>query len=555
MPRINRRQALAGVSSALLLPLAGCATARRGAGTNAAFAHGVASGDPDHSSVVLWTRISGQNGTVGGTWRIAADPRFRDIVDSGKFGTDASRDHTVKVLADGLEPGRQYFYDFRTDGYRSATGRTRTLPTGHVERLGIAAASCANFPFGFFNAYEAIANDPAIDLVLHLGDYIYEYGPDGYGGPTGAMIGRVHEPPHETVTLRDYRVRHAQYKADPGSRAMHAAHPLVAIWDDHESANNPWMGGAENHQPEAEGAWSERRRASLQAYFEWMPVREPGNASDRSEYWRHFRFGDLASLVTLETRHTGRAEQLLYSEHLADIATMADRDRFLRDVLGAPGRTMISDAMATFVHTALSEAVEAGRTWRIIGNQIPMARNHVPRLDHPFFARRESDETDPVAAELARLKRLGELDLPLYLDPWDGYPWARERFYELCTGSGATDLLVLTGDSHSFWANALYDAAGESMGLEIGTAGITSPGDFVAFGPEGAELMDRLLAEHNREVTWTDGRHPGYVRVELTHETGRADFVTVTDILSADYDVRVLNSVDIARENSHLRYV
>ena len=258
------------------------------------FRHGVASGDPDATSVVLWTRISGvEEATVA--WEVASDPGFRKVAASGQFATGAERDFTVKALAEGLKPGAPYYYRFRCKGVTSPVGRTRTLPVGPVKRLGIALASCSNFAFGHFNAYDAIARDPAVDFVLHTGDYIYEYGADGWGGEISRKLGRVHQPSHEIVSLSDYRIRHAQYKSDAGAQTMHAAKPLLACWDDHESANNPWVGGAQNHQPETEGSWADRRNASIQAYYEWMPVREPGPGRTRAQFWRTYVFGDLAT--------------------------------------------------------------------------------------------------------------------------------------------------------------------------------------------------------------------------------------------------------------------
>ena len=296
--RISRRQALLGASSVLLVPAACTTTATRD--TADVFVHGVASGDPDATSVVLWTRISGFNSSVIVDWRIASDADFRNIVADGDFRTHAGRDYTVNVVADNLKSGTEYFYQFSVGTTLSSLGQTKTLPVGHVDKLAIAVATCSNYPFGFFNAYEDIANDEDIDLVVHLGDYIYEYDKNGYGGDAGKKIGRVHKPEHEIITLSDYRERHAQYKSDAGSRAMHGRHPLVVIWDDHETANNPWMGGAQNHQAD-EGDWQERRSASMTAYYEWMPIRAPEAGTPRENYWRHFKFGDLLSLVTLES--------------------------------------------------------------------------------------------------------------------------------------------------------------------------------------------------------------------------------------------------------------
>ena len=248
MTRTTRRTLLRGLAAGSLLPwwlALGPAGARA---AQAGFPHGVASGDPTANSVVLWTRVDSPRLEARVTWALAEDPGFERTVRSGELRTDVRDDHSAKVLVEGLEPGRTWYYRFVWDGHRSLVGRTRTLPVGHLDRFTVAVASCSNHPFGHFNAYDAIARDESIDLVLHLGDYIYEYGADEWGGERGAALGRVHRPAHEIVSLDDYRTRHAQYKSDPGSILMHAAHPLVAIWDDHESANNPWTGGAQNHQ-------------------------------------------------------------------------------------------------------------------------------------------------------------------------------------------------------------------------------------------------------------------------------------------------------------------
>ena len=554
-PLINRRKLLSGFSGLAVLSTTMVARATNNSSSSSAvFRHGVASGDPDHGSVVLWTRVTVPTSRVTVQWELARDEQFRFLLKRGSTTTDSQRDHTVKVLVDDLPPGETLYYRFVCEEEHSETGRTRTLPSGSLAALGIAIASCSNYPFGYFNAYEAIARDPAIDFVLHLGDYIYEYGPDGYGGRSGAFLGRPHMPAHETITLADYRLRHAQYKSDEQSRAMHAAHPLIPIWDDHESANNPWMGGAENHQSD-EGDWVDRRSASLRAYFEWMPIRDPSASSGRAAYWRHFEFGDLASLVTLESRHTGRSEQIEYSDFLDSILDAEQAKRFMEDTVGAAGRRMLSPEMEGHLRASLEESVASMRTWRLLGNQIPMARTHAPRLDHPYFEKLVTDSQNPVGNTINSLRRLGELDLPIYLDPWDGYPKAREELYKLARKAGTTDLLVLTGDSHSFWQNSLYDDTGRPMGVELGTAGITSPGDFQAFDVEGAELMDGLLAERNREVEWTDGRHNGFVRLRLEKEVATVDYISVTNISSRSYEVETLRTVQISREGKSLTYL
>jgi len=552
--KFTRREALIGASTTLLLPVACSQFGVGSEDSDATYLHGVASGDPDSTSVVIWTRISNTDGQTGVGWRVATDDKFRNVIARGQYKTDASRDYTVKVVVEGLNPGQEYFYQFDVDGLRSPAGRTKTLPVGHVERLVLAVATCTNYAFGYFNVYDVIANDPAIDLVVHLGDYIYEHGPDEYGGETGRRIGRDHEPPHEILTLADYRQRHAQYKADPNSRAMHARHPLVVIWDDHETANNPWMGGAANHQ-DNEGDWETRRAGSLQAFYEWLPIRDPEEGGSREEYWRHYKFGDLASLITLESRHTGRSKQIDMDEHLADINNKTDAQEFIQTVIGAADRRLLSDEMEIFLAEELAESVSANRRWRIIGNQSVMARRIAPNLDEPFFAALRNELDDHATNMLDRLTKLGSLELPVDLDSWNGYPAARESFYQICEKAGARDLLVLAGDSHSYWQDALYDAAGDSMGVELGATGITSPRSLLDLGPEALRRFDELNAANNTEVLWTEGRYRGYIRLEIDHDGVHADYVIVTTVESRNFNTRIVHSADIENRGGTLRYV
>ncbi|HSG91676.1 MAG TPA: alkaline phosphatase D family protein [Pseudomonadales bacterium] len=543
--RITRRALVRGMAAGALLPWwTGIGTAA--AATSAAvFGHGVASGDPDRDSVVLWTRVTTASSATTVAWQVALDPAFTRIVRSGSTDTDAARDFAVKVLATDLSAGGRYYYRFVCEGVTSMVGRTRTLPAGAVDALGLAVVSCSNFPFGHFNAYDAIARDADVDLVLHLGDYLYEYAADSWGSDVGARIGRLHVPAGEIVSLDDYRTRHAQYRTDPASILMHAAHPLIAIWDDHESTNNPWTGGAQNHQPDTEGDWPSRRDSSVQAYYEWMPVREVPPGADRAARWRHFEFGDLASIIAVETRHTGRAEQIDYLDHLDAESSPEEVERFRAEVLGAPGRTMMAPRQEAFVGDALAASLAAGRPWRILANQVPMARIQVPPMTDPAFDAIREDAAHAAHGQLAGLTALGTHDLPIYLDTWDGYPWARERFYALCADAGVRDLLVLTGDSHAFWLNELRDDAGAAVGLELGTTGVTSPGDFADFGPALGARIDAQLAEHNPEVLWTDNVPRGYLRVDLTRTQAQARFIALSAVETTDYSLSVLREETI----------
>ncbi|MFC0205861.1 alkaline phosphatase D family protein [Novosphingobium soli] len=563
---VSRRALLAGMAGGaafLAAPLHALAAA---AAADPVFRHGVASGDPDATSLVLWTHVA-STAPVEVTWEVADRPDFARILKAGTTRTDAGRDYTVKVLAEGLAPGSTLFYRFRLGSAVSPIGRGRTLPVGRVESLGIALASCSNYAFGFFNAYDAIAKDPAIDFVLHTGDYIYEYGgPDGWGETVARTIGRSHQPAHEIVTLSDYRTRHAQYKTDAGAQAMHANHTLLACWDDHESANNPWTGGAQNHQPDTEGDWAQRRAASIQAYYEWMPVREPewlaAAGRTRMQFWRAYRFGDLALLHTLETRHTARAEQIDYMAYAASIVDDASAERFRTDVLGAPNRPILSPALEGDLEQALAQSVKEGQPWRIVGCPMVIGRVVVPDLSRlgvlpdPFprlaAARTPQDLAKLAADPHVSLAWRGRWALPDYTDAWGGYPWARERLYDLSRRAGAGDLVFLSGDSHSFWTNALADAAGRPAGIEFGTAGISSPGDFLesGFGADTARKLDRAYADHIPEVKWTDNMHQGYVRVQFGRAQGTAEFVAVDTVLSRDYTTSVIRTDDFRRHGS-----
>lgn len=548
----NRRETLQRLGAGAVL--AGNAGGRDGVarmsdGDGAVFAHGVASGDPGHESVVLWTRVTIDADAETVRWAIAEDPEFRAVVGEGEAVASAERDHTVKVIADGLAPGKTYYYRFVLGEATSRLGRTRTLPTGQVERLGIALAACSNYAFGHFHAYDAMARDEAIDVVLHTGDYIYEYGDGEWGDDTAEVIGRPHDPPREIVTLDDYRRRHAQYKSDAGAKAMHAAHPFVAFWDDHETTNNPWKGGAGNHQPATEGDWAARRDASMRAYFEWMPIRDPAPGEPRHRYWRTYAFGDLASLITLETRHTGRDQQPAYPD-FDNIRTREDRDRYVREVLGDPSRRMLSTEVEEHVRTSLEASIAQGQTWRLIGTASPMARLLLP----DFVAAGIPEDAFPPAAEY--MIPNGRWNLPWYSDTWDGYPVAREAFYQLARDAGARDLLVVTGDTHNFFASELRDEAGEAMGVEIGATGISSPGEFrdAGFAPEIVERIDAIFAQGMNEVRWTESVHNGYVRIVLTHDAADVTFVGVDTVLLPEYRTLELRKQRIVKSGDTLAY-
>ncbi|SCE25811.1 alkaline phosphatase D [Streptomyces sp. IgraMP-1] len=327
----RRTVVLAAAATGALLPLGAATTAT--AAATPRFLHGVASGDPLPDGVLLWTRVTpteeAQPGSGAGPdtevgWEVAADAAFSSVVARGTVTARAATDHTVKADVRGLSPATGYWFRFTAGSTVSPTGRTRTAPAASASPAGLrfGVVSCANWEAGWFSAYRHLAARGDLDAVLHLGDYIYEYATGDYP----ATPVRPHRPAHEITTLADYRLRHATYKTDPDLAALHARHPVIAIWDDHEFANDAWSGGAENHTPGAEGAWSERSAAARQAYFEWMPVR----ASTEGTVFRRLRFGDLADLHLLDLR-SFRSEQVSIGNGAVDSPD--------RSITGGPSST------------------------------------------------------------------------------------------------------------------------------------------------------------------------------------------------------------------------
>ncbi|HEY9043128.1 MAG TPA: alkaline phosphatase D family protein, partial [Rheinheimera sp.] len=259
-----------------------------------AFLHGVACGDPTADALLLWTRVSAEAVEVPVEWQLSADKEFNQILRSGKTTTSANSDYTVKIDVQDLAAGTEYFYRFRAGTVYSAAGRGKTLPEGDVSQVKLAVFSCSNYPAGYFHVYAAAALIADLDAAIHLGDYIYEYGADGYASEDAKALNRVVKPATEILTLADYRQRYAQYRTDQALQQIHAAAPFIAVWDDHEITNDAWRDGAENHQSD-EGDYTVRKMAALQAYFEWMPIR-PLRAGDNETIYRQFEFGNLLNL-------------------------------------------------------------------------------------------------------------------------------------------------------------------------------------------------------------------------------------------------------------------
>ena len=503
---------------------------RREASASGTFRHGVASGDPGPDSVVLWTRVSppqdveAARGDVRVVCEISETTGFSNAQRT-ELLAEAARDWCVKFVPSDLKAGALYHYRFRTDTDVSPEGETRTLPQGALDRLRLAVVSCANWQQGYFHAYDHIARTHAEEpfaAMVHLGDYIYEYG-------VADDAVRPHEPPHEIVELADYRLRHAQYRTDPGLQAATALMPIIPIWDDHESANDAWKTGAENHQPESEGDWDARKSAAMRAYYEWMPVREP---SDLSHLWRSFSFGDLATLTCVETRLSNRAESLAIEDYV-QLFVDGRADEFRRDILGNPEREMFGMLQRDFIVDSFKRSKAAGQPWRLLANQVIMARLLTPDLN-PYVPVEALDEIRAQWEGIDDFMLMSSFNVPLYPDSWDGYPAARDLFYDELKAAGVTDMLVLTGDAHEFWASNLTHRDGDRMGVELVTSSVSSE-TLARFLGSSTSDFNLLLTRENKDAKFYDATRNGYIDLTLTPKKATAEMVATDGVKSPDY--------------------
>ena len=497
-----------------------------------AFDHGVASGDPLQDGVILWTRVSGGTGeTVSVVWQVSSDPEMRSLVAAGRAETNADRDYTVKVDVRGLPAGSQLYYRFTVDNVDSPLGRTRTLPAGSVELARFAVVSCSNYPYGYFHAYREISRRDDLDAVIHLGDYIYEYGHGEYATDRAENLGRVPDPPTETITLDDYRRRYAQYRSDPDLQALHAAHPLIGLWDDHEMANDSWKRGGQNHDA-GEGSWSRRRDAAIQAYFEWLPIRGRPRGR-RTRIFREFSYGDLLTLITLDTRLYGRDEQ-------PDIrATDGTRDG-IEVLLHARKRRMLGRRQERWLRRKL-DATES--TWQVIAQQVLVSPLNSPDLgpvldlEKQAMASRELIETNIA---------LSRTNPPLLLDTWDGYPWARQQLLRDIQ-QRATNAVVLSGDLHAALAgNLIPDGASEPVAVEFLTTSVSSPG-FAEYLPErrpGA-VRDATLAQ-NPHLRYMETDRRGWLCMTVTHKECVGEWHVLDTVADIDYRCTVDRRMGVA---------
>ncbi|MGQ4411433.1 alkaline phosphatase [[Kitasatospora] papulosa] len=503
----------AAAATAVAGSVLAAATSARAAG-GPAFLHGVASGDPLPDGVLLWTRVTPAPDAVPGSglgadtpvvWEIAEDKAFSRVAARGTAVARAGSDHTVKADVRGLRPATAYFFRFSVadgkEGVLSPVGRTRTAPAAGTSVPGIrfGVVSCANWEAGWFSPYRHLAARADLDAVLHLGDYIYEYASGSY--PTQDTVVRPHAPLHEIVSLADYRLRHATYKTDTDLQALHAAHPVIAIWDDHEFANDAWSGGAENHTPGTEGPWTARMAAAKQAYFEWMPVR----ASTEGTVYRRLRFGDLAELHLLDLR-SFRSEQ-------ASVGSGAVDD---------PERSITGRAQLDWLKAGLTAS---DARWKLVGTSVmisPVAFGALPAH---------------LLAPLAELLGLPAEGLAVNVDQWDGYTDDRKELISHLRDHAVTDTVFLTGDIHMAWANdvpvkaATYPLSA-SAATEFVVTSVTSDNldDILRVAPRTVSVVAATAVKAaNRHVKWVDLDSHGYGVLDVTAERSQMDYYAVSD--------------------------
>ncbi|MGH8869749.1 MAG: alkaline phosphatase D family protein [Actinomycetes bacterium] len=451
------------------------------------FSLGVASGDPAPDGVVLWTRLAPDPMAGGGMpdaavqaeWEVADDPQFRRVVRRGTETARPELGHAVHAEVHGLEPHREYYYRFRAGGQISPVGRTRTAPAlgAAVGALRFAFVSCQQFEHGYYTAYGHLAEED-LDLVVHLGDYIYEYGTDEYLSPDGNVR---HHVGAEIWSLEDYRIRHAQYRGDADLQAAHAACPWMVTWDDHEVENN--YAGLVPEQGQDPALFLPRRAAAYQAYYEHMPLRRSSvpRGPDMLLY-RRLPYGGLADFHLLDTRQY-RDDQAAGDGTKPPNPEQQDPSRTLT---GAEQEAWLLDGLA-----------RSGARWNVLAQQV-------------FFARRDLG----VGA-----------DERYSMDSWDGYLGSRDRIVRGFAETGASNPVVLTGDVHASWANDVKadfaDPGSATVATEFVGTSITSGGN----GSDTRADTAQVLADNPHIRFFNNFR--GYVRCTVTPRQWQTDYRVV----------------------------
>ncbi|WP_343681265.1 alkaline phosphatase D family protein [Chryseobacterium arthrosphaerae] len=526
---------------------------------NGGFASGVASFDPTAGGVIIWTRYStGADAEI--TWEISRNSNFSEIVRKGKASATAVNDFTIAVDVQNIPSNTKYFYRFYNGKTKEAsvTGETLTLPskTDSVNEVKMAVVSCSNFPAGLFNVYGAIAKSEA-DVVVHLGDYIYEYAPGQYGtNPYTNQLGRAHQPAREILNLSDYRERYRQYRSDKNLQLLHQKKPFICVWDDHEFANDTYKSGAENHQPD-EGDFQARKMAAFQAYSEYIPLK---TGKDLRIY-RSFSFGNILTLYMMDTRVIARDKQMEYSDYL-DSAGNFDQVKFKTDFLST-GRKLIGSEQMTWLGSQINGDTAK---WKVLGQQILMTKMMVPAellmllnrilaeikqlgsaqpatmltlqntLAQLIVLKKRHQQQDPTLTpqEIARITTT----LPYNLDAWDGYFMEREQLYAMLAGK---NVVVLAGDTHNAWLGKLTNAQGNFIGTELACSSVSSPGLEGYLGitsdPSQAIELANAFSLLIDDLDYANLYKRGYLHVKFTSGNSVAEWRFVDNVISDTYAV------------------
>ena len=476
-------------------------------GSSPSFTLGVASGDPTPDGVVLWTRLAPSPLGGGGTdpipyevrWELARDDGFGDIVQSGRAIASPVLAHSVHLDVTGLEPAREYYYRFMLGDEVSPTGRTKTAPAlgAEVERLRFGFASCSMWEHGWFTAYRDMA-EQGFDLILHLGDYIYEYEPNGYDvreeGPLREHTGED-DATGETDALVEYRNRFAQYRTDPHLQAAHASAPWVVTWDDHETENDYAGGMSENNDPVP--SFLARRAAAYQAYYEHMPLRPSSMPQGPDmQLYRGLPYGNLAEFVVLDTRQ------------YRDDQPCGDGVNVRCPAALDPNTTLLGPEQERWLLQTLDASPAR---WNVLAQQVMMA-------------------------ELEQAEGPSE---GYWGDSWSAYPMARNRILSHLTSRGIANPVVITGDIHTAWANDLLADWTDAAAAPIGTEYICT--SISAGGAEPATFFEAYLPDHPF-IRFFDPNHGGYTSVDLTPDLWRTDFHQVASLLDPASTVEIVAS-------------
>lgn len=512
------------------------------------FSHGVASGDPLQDRVIIWTRfVPSGDGRIA--WEVAEDEEFARVTRRGWAQARINNDFCVKVDVVGLEPGRRYFYRFLSGTEASPTGLTRTAPAGAVDSFTVGLTSCSNFGFGYFHAFGHLAARDDVDVVLHVGDYIYEIRRGAYPAPDETVSGRIIDPTQDTVTLSDYYQRYATYHTDPDLLELRRLKPIYAVWDDHEIANDAWREGAGAHNPQTQGPYLDRVAAADKAFHDWLPIRRAGPGYRQ---YRSFDWGDLARVLMLDARFIGRDRQIdfrAFYNRLNEAGANAQAllEQFRREELDNPARSLLGAAQEQWINAQLDESKQRGHTWQVFGQQVILGEQRFGRgLERllPASASRGSQEW------IARNQRLAELGLSWNQDGWAGYGAARARFLENCAAR-TNNALVLAGDSHNcFVSNVPAATPGRLAAIEFAGGSITSPGFEHTMSAAQPGEREAMFREANPTLAYCDIGRRGYGALRLTREGCASEWVAVGDITSPTPSGAHVTRIDAAASAS-----